>query len=82
MRKKKLEVYQAAVKLARFGKERDWKSIQEKLVEAIPSRSRSFGQRRDQGHFEHLLGERPQISKIASRCQRQSSSETLRLEML
>jgi hypothetical protein len=26
-------VYQAAVKLARSGKERDWKSIQEKLVE-------------------------------------------------
>ena len=27
-------MYQAAVKLARSGKERDWKSIQEKLVEA------------------------------------------------
>jgi hypothetical protein len=33
-KKKRLEVYQAAVKLARSGKERDWKSIQEKLVEA------------------------------------------------
>lgn len=33
-KKRKLEVYQAAVKLARSGKERDWKSIQEKLVEA------------------------------------------------
>ena len=33
-KKKKLEVYEAAVKLARSGKERDWKSIQEKLVEA------------------------------------------------
>jgi hypothetical protein len=33
-KKRKLEVYQAAVKLARSGKEPDWKSIQEKLVEA------------------------------------------------
>ena len=33
-KKKRLEVYQAAVKLARSGKERDWKSIQNKLVEA------------------------------------------------
>jgi hypothetical protein len=33
-KKKRLEVYQAAVKLARSGKERDWKSIQENLVEA------------------------------------------------
>jgi hypothetical protein len=33
-KKKKLEVYQAAVKLARSGKERDWQGIQEKLVEA------------------------------------------------
>jgi hypothetical protein len=33
-KKKRLEVYQAAVKLARSGKERDWKSIQDKLVEA------------------------------------------------
>jgi hypothetical protein len=33
MRKKNLEVYQAAVKLAGSGKTRDWKSIQEKLVE-------------------------------------------------
>lgn len=33
-RKKKLEVYQAAVKMARSGKERDWKSIEAKLVEA------------------------------------------------
>ena len=32
-KKKKLEVYEAAVKLARSGKERDWKDIQEKLVE-------------------------------------------------
>jgi hypothetical protein len=33
-KKKRLEVYQAAVKLARSGKQPDWKSIQEKLVEA------------------------------------------------
>jgi len=33
-KKKRLEVYQAAVKLARSGKERDWKGIQTKLVEA------------------------------------------------
>jgi hypothetical protein len=33
MGKKKLEVYPGIVKLARCGKERDWKSIQEKLVE-------------------------------------------------
>jgi hypothetical protein len=31
-KKKRLEVYQAAVTLARSGKERDWKSIQNKLV--------------------------------------------------
>jgi hypothetical protein len=34
MRRKNLEVYQAAVRLAGSGKERDWKSIQEKLVES------------------------------------------------
>jgi hypothetical protein len=33
-KKKRLEVYQAAVNLARSGKERDWKTIQNKLVEA------------------------------------------------
>jgi hypothetical protein len=33
MRRKSLEVYQAAVKLAGSGKERDWKSIQDRLVE-------------------------------------------------
>jgi len=33
MRRKNLEVYQAAVRLAGSGKERDWKSIQERLVE-------------------------------------------------
>ena len=34
MRRKNLEVYQPAVRLAGSGKERDWKSIQEKLVES------------------------------------------------
>jgi hypothetical protein len=34
MRKKNLEVYRAAVRLAGSGKERDWKSIQAKLVES------------------------------------------------
>lgn len=34
MRRKNLEVYQAAVKLAGSGQERDWKSIQAKLVES------------------------------------------------
>jgi hypothetical protein len=33
-KKRKLEIYQAAVKLARSGKVRDWKGIEEKLVEA------------------------------------------------
>ena len=33
MRRKNLEVFQAAVRLASSGKERDWKSIEERLVE-------------------------------------------------
>ncbi len=33
MRKKNLEVYEAAVRLAGSGKMPDWQSIQEKLVE-------------------------------------------------
>jgi hypothetical protein len=33
MRRKNLEVYQAAVKLVGSGKERDWKGIQERFVE-------------------------------------------------
>ena len=34
MRRRNLEIYQAAVKLAGSGKERDWKSIEAKLVES------------------------------------------------
>jgi hypothetical protein len=68
MQEKKLEVYQAAVKLARSGKERNWKSIQEKLVEAGYHRAPDLLDNTEiRAIFEHLLRARPQISNIANR---------------
>jgi hypothetical protein len=42
MRKKHLEVYRAALKIAGSGKARDWKGIQEKLVDGGYPRAPEF----------------------------------------
>jgi hypothetical protein len=63
MRRINLEGYQAAVKMAGSGKERDWKSIQAKLVE------KGYRRAPDLLHSERIrvcYGAKPQISEITN----------------